>query len=131
MPINITQVKGRLLKAEWEGHEVLSGKETKDGPYLAIPYGLYLNASLGLCATATAIRRIEDQGYKAENIKAIVDSKFHKSKTYVTDFIVDIEIESDIPKEELQNIITDANNCFVQTTIRNQPTMNVNIKLTS
>jgi uncharacterized OsmC-like protein len=129
MPINITQVKGRLLKAEWEGHEVLSGKETKDGPYVAIPYGLFLGVSIGLCSTVVAIRRIEEEGFKAENVKATVDSKFDKKMSFATDFTVNIEIESDLPKELLQKITDDAANCFVQKTIRNQPTMNVSIKL--
>jgi uncharacterized OsmC-like protein len=130
MQLNITQVKGRFLKAEWERHEVLSGKETKDGPYLAMPYGLYLPASIGLCATATTIRRVEEEGYNAENVKASVDWKFDEHAGIITDFNVEIEVKSNIPKKELQKIISDANNSFVTKTIRNQPTLQVNIRLT-
>ena len=130
MQLNITQVKGRLLKAEWEGHEVLSGKETKDGPYLAMPYGLYLHAGIGLCATATTIRRLEEEGYDAENVKTTVDWKFDANAGIVTDFDVEIKVKSNIPKKELLKIITDANNSFVTATIRNKPAKNVNIKLT-
>ena len=76
-----------------------------------------------------AIRIIEEEGYRAENVKATVDSKFDKKMSYATDFTVNIEVESNIPKELLHEITSEAANCFVQRTIRNQPTMNVSIKL--
>lgn len=130
MPIYISQEKGHLLKAEYEGFEILSGKVDKDGDYEAIPYGMYMIAGLGLCTTVTAIWRVEELGYNAENVEAVVRYKPDETRTYVTDFDIDISMKSDIPRESLDDVITAAKNCFVQTTIRNQPTMNVSLKIT-
>ena len=129
MPIHIKQEKGHLLKAEYEGFEILSGRVTQDIPYEAIPYGMYMIAGLGLCTTVTAIWRMEELGYKAEEVEALVNYKPDETRTYITDFDIDISLKSDMPKDSIDDVVTVAKNCFAQETIRNQPTMNVSIKL--
>ena len=129
MPIHITQEKGHLLKAEYEGFEVLSGKVSKDAEYQAIPYGMYMVAGLGLCTTVTAIWRIEELGYKAETVEAVVNYKPDETETYVTDFDIDISMKSNMPKEDIHDVIKAAKNCFAQVTIRNQPTINVSLEI--
>jgi uncharacterized OsmC-like protein len=128
MPIYISQEKGHLLKARWEGFEILSGKVSKESPYKAIPYGTYMVAGLGLCSTVTAIWRVEELGYKAEEVESVVSSTLDETRTYVTGFDIDITMKSDIPKECLDDVITSAKNSFAQITIRNQPKMNVSLK---
>jgi uncharacterized OsmC-like protein len=129
MPIYISQEKGHLLKAKYEEFEILSGKVTKDSPYEAIPYGMYMVAGLGLCTTVTAIWRVEELGYKAEEVEAVVNYQPDETETYVTDFDIDISMKTDMPKKSINDIVSAAKNCFAQITIRNQPTMNVSLKI--
>lgn len=129
MPIHISQEKGHLLKAEYMGFEILSGKVSKDAEYQAIPYGMYMVAGLGLCTTVTAIWRVEELGYNAEEVEAVVNYIPDKTETYVTDFDIDISMKSDMPKKDIDDVVEAAKNCFAQVTIRNQPTMNVSLIL--
>ena len=129
MPIYISQEQGHLLKAEYMGFEILSGKVSKDAEYQAIPYGMYMIAGLGLCTTVTAIWRVEELGYKAENVEAVVNYKPDETETFVTDFDIDISLKTDMPEADVGDVVEAAKNCFAQLTIRNKPKMRVSLKI--
>jgi len=129
MPVNITQVDRGVLKAEYNGFEVIAGRPSEDEDYVGMPWGVVMFAGLGLCTVSRALDQAELRGIKVEGISAVVNTKLHKSGRYAEAFNIDIELKADVPEDKLKEVLYEAEHCFAQNTIRNQPEMNVAIKL--
>ena len=129
MPVNITQVNKGVLKAEYNGFEITAGRPSEDEEYVGMPWGVVMIAGLGLCTVSRALDQAELRGVKVEGISAVVNTELHEDGRHAEAFNIDIELKADVPEDKLEEVLYEAEHCFVQNTIRYQPEMNVTIKL--
>jgi uncharacterized OsmC-like protein len=129
MPVKITQVDRLVLKAEYEGFEIVAGRPSEDEDYVGMPWGVVMIAGLGLCTICRALDQVLLRGYEAKLFSAVVNTKLDESRRYAEAFDIDIVIESDMPEDKLNDILYEAKHCFAQNTFRNQPEINVNIEI--
>jgi uncharacterized OsmC-like protein len=129
MPVNITQVDRNVLKAEYNGFEIIAGRPSDDEDYVGMPWGVVMIAGLGLCTVSRALDQAKLKGYEADGVSAVVKTTLDESGRYAEAFDIDIELKAEMPEEKLTEVLYEAEHCFAQNTIRKQPEIRVNIKL--
>jgi uncharacterized OsmC-like protein len=129
MPVNITQVDRNVLKAEYNGFEIIAGRPSDDEDYVGMPWGVVMIAGLGLCTVSRALDQAKLKGYEADGVSAVVKTTLDESGRYAEAFDIDIELKAEMPEEKLKEVLYEAEHCFAQNTIRKQPEIRVNIKL--
>ncbi|MBN1683487.1 OsmC family protein [Candidatus Bathyarchaeota archaeon] len=129
MPVNITQVDRNVLKAEYNGFEIIAGRPSENEEYVGMPWGVVMIAGLGLCTVSRALDQAMLKGYEAEGVTAAVNTTLDESGRYAKAFDINIELKAEIPEDKLKELLYEAEHCFVQNTIREQPEIKVNIKL--
>ena len=129
MPVNITQVDRNVLKAEYNGFEIIAGRPSDEEEYVGMPWGVVMIAGLGLCTVCRAMDQAKLKGYTVEGVSAVVNTTLDESSRYAEAFDIDIELKADIPEDKLREVLYEAEHCFAQNTIREQPEIKVNIKL--
>jgi uncharacterized OsmC-like protein len=129
MPVNITQVDRNVLKAEYNGFEIIAGRPSDDEDYVGMPWGVVMIAGLGLCTVSRALDQAKLKGYEADGVSAVVNTTLDESGRYAEAFDIDIELKAEMPEEKLKEVLYEAEHCFAQNTIRKQPEIRVNIKL--
>ena len=129
VPVNIIQVDRNVLKAEYNGFEIIAGRPSDDEEYVGMPWGVVMIAGLGLCTVSRVLDQIVQRAYQVELFSAVVNTKLDEDRSYAEAFVIDVVIESDLPEDKLKEILFEAEQCFALNTFRNQPEINVNIEL--
>jgi uncharacterized OsmC-like protein len=129
MDMKITLVEGLKFKAEYMGHEIISGRIDSDHEPEGMSPGSIMIAGLGLCTATRTVEQMMKRGWKAKGLELTVKSKYNKDLNKATSFQIIINLEADLSEEQSKEIFSEAKRCFVANTIKGAPEFSYELNL--
>ena len=128
MSMKITQIKGKKLKAEYDGVTVISGKETKDSEYTGFSPGKLMVAGLGLCTGMHAVSYLTKHKIEYSDLELELTTEGAGNPARYAVFNMGISVKADLSEEHYKGLVEECHRCFVGNTMTHQPEIKINVK---
>lgn len=128
MSINISQIDGWKLKAEYNGVTLVSGQVSRDSEYEGMSPGKLMTASLGLCTGMHAVAYLTKHKLEYSDLEITMGTKGAGNPARYGSFKMNIKLKADLSEEHHQGLVEECNRCFVGNTLRSAPEIQIDIK---
>ena len=129
MSMKVTRVEGLKFKAEHQGHTIIAGRVDDQHQQEGMSPGAVMIAGLGLCTASRVIEQMMKRGWEAGGIEVTVRTKVSKDLNMATDFEVDIMLEASLTEGQRQEMLAEAQRCFVGNTLKGSPRFTYDLRL--
>ena len=127
MSVKITQIEGHKFKAEYKGIEIVSGRVNPGSAYEGMSPGVLMTASLGLCTAMHLEAYRSKESIEYGGITISLSNKYERDPTRTVEFTIDVEVDGDLTEEQREELLEEANRCYVGNTMKGGPKININL----
>jgi uncharacterized OsmC-like protein len=128
MNMKISQVAGHQFKAEYLDVELISGKVKDNSHYEGMSPGSLMVAALGMCTGMHIESYLSKNGVEFEGIEIEIKNRYERNPTRAAEFTLKVKVDGELSDEHRKGLLEEANRCYVGNTIKNAPTITVDLE---
>ena len=128
MSLKVSQVEGYKLKAEYNGVTIVSGQVTRESEYTGMSPGKLMVAALGMCTGMHAVTYLTKHNIEYSDLEIDINTHGAGGPARYDEFNMEIKLKADLSEDDYNGLVEECNRCFVGNTIKNQPSVNIDIK---
>lgn len=124
--MEITFGEGKVIKAETNGHTIITDQPCDNGGENSAPspVDLYL-AAIGTCSGAYVKSFCDKRGIPTDRIKLVQKTEFDEDTDLPVSVIIDIRLPEDFPDKYRDSIISAADLCKVKKSVISPPVFSI------